>query len=130
MDILRAYYQCFKLLRVLDLHSNCITGIPPEVGDLKMLEELYLHNSIRENVEQDWLNVTQVHDNKLTSIPAHLCKCTSLRMIDVTHNFIRTLPAEIGLLTELRSLKLSYNKLSHLPPDIGNLVKLKYVNDM
>ncbi len=132
------FIKCFILLRVLDIHANCLLSIPPEIGALSNLRELYIHNSITENVNDDWLSfffharrdhhtdITQVRNNKLDTLPPEIGKCTELRMIDVTYNWITHLPPEIGKLVNLRSLKLSYNKLRFLPAEIGGLSNLMY----
>ena len=66
------------------------------LGDLINLQELYLQNAMHEDVNQDWLNVTQVNGNKIDRLPNEISKLVNLRMIDLSYNFITQLPKGFG----------------------------------
>lgn len=111
-----------KELRVLDLSSNGVSGMPgmdtrpglnllPEwIGDLGKLEILHLA----------W--------NKLVSLPESFGKLCSLRRVYAYQNNIRKLPKSIGDLKKLELLLLSHNSLTSLPDSFGRLVELREVD--
>ncbi|PSN57280.1 Leucine-rich repeat-containing protein 40 [Blattella germanica] len=91
----------------LDLSSNCITDLSPDIKNLSSLTVLNIHN------------------NNLTSIPPELACLSKLTRLNVSHNKLQTLPATFFKLCELRSLQLSHNELEEVSDDIGDLVMLE-----
>ena len=86
----------------LDLHGNNLTGeIPPEIGNLTNLTELFLRS------------------NELTgSIPSEIGNLTNLTYLLLYNNQLTgSIPSEIGNLTNLNSLFLDNNQLSGIIPD-------------
>jgi len=92
------------------LGSNQLNGsIPPEIGNLSKLKNLYLYNG------------------QLTgSIPHEIGQLTALGILNLSSNqLIGPIPPEIGDLTALRTLLLQDNQLSGtIPSEIGNLTTL------
>ena len=99
----------------LRLHWQGLTGpIPPELGNLTSLEELWLHG------------------NGLNGpIPAELGNLTSLEVLWLYANNALTgpIPLELTNLAELEDLRLSGNDLNGpIPAELGNLASLKYLH--
>ena len=90
----------------LDLSSNQLTALPPEISKLTNLTELNLSG------------------NQLTAIPPEISKLTNLTELRLSGNQLTALPPEISKLTNLTELRLSYNQLTALPPEITNLTVL------
>ena len=92
------------------LSRHNLTGtIPPELGNLTNLQDLYLN------------------DNSLTgAIPSELGNLTNLRSLDLNDNSLTgTIPPELGNLTNLHDLYLNENSLTGaIPPELGNLTNL------
>lgn len=80
--------------------------VPPEIGQLNQLVELYLT------------------DNKFTYVPHEIGQLIHLQILKLRDNNIAFLPTEVGQLDQLVTLDLAYNKLVSLPPQIGQLSKL------
>ena len=119
----------------LDLPENNLTGpIPPELGGLTNLEELYLRsNSLTglippelgglTNLEALWL-----YGNSLTGpIPPELGGLTNLEELYLRSNSLTGLiPPELGGLTNLEALWLYGNSLTGpIPPELGGLTNLE-----
>jgi internalin A len=95
---------------VLDLGSQGLTELPPELGQLTHLRELFLS------------------DNQLTQLPPELGQLTQLRELSLNRNQLTQLPPELGQLTQLQWLVLSVNQLTQLPPELGQLTQLQRLN--
>jgi Leucine-rich repeat (LRR) protein len=96
-------------LNKLDLTSNNLTEIPPEVFELTWLESLNLWN------------------NHITKIPESISQLSNLYWLNLSGNQIATVPESINHLSNLFNLDLSGNKLTEFPESITripNLVKL------
>ena len=65
----------------LDLSGMRLAELPPEIGQLANLQELYLS------------------ENVLTSLPPELWQLTNLRVLDLSGNALTSLPPEVGQLT-------------------------------
>jgi Leucine-rich repeat (LRR) protein len=104
----------------IHLSGNNLKGnIPPEIGNLPYLEELYLGG--------DSPDV----QNRLTgTIPAALGDLTRLKELDLSYNYWMEFSLEpIIQLTELEYLNLSYLDIrGPMPSRIGELVKLRHLN--
>ena len=84
--------------------------LPPEIGQLSNLKELYLSN---------------IH---LSKLPPEIYKLSKLEILDIGFNQLKKLNPEIGQLTNLRKLFLNDNRLTNLPPEIGKLSKLEVLS--
>ncbi|QWR78579.1 COR domain-containing protein [Candidatus Magnetomonas plexicatena] len=91
----------------LNLSYMKLTELPPEIGELTHLKELYIHN------------------NRLMSLPSEIGNLTNLQILWVGNNYLTTLPAEIGNLINLKVLRINNNNLTALPMEIEKLTKLQ-----
>ena len=91
----------------LDLSSQGLTCLPPEIGQLTELQALRLGN------------------NQLTSLGPEIGYLSRLTELDLSSNQLTYLPSDIARLTSLQMLFLSNNQLSSLPAQIGHLSALE-----
>lgn len=99
---------CTKL-RVLHLRSTSLSQLPAQLNHLTSLTEL------------------DVSDNLISKLPPNLDAQLppSLQVFDLSNNKLTSLPDSIGAMAELRVLNLSRNKLLKLPSSVGKLEKLE-----
>ena len=117
----------------LSLWRNNLTGtLPPEVGNLTNLKDLFLSGQLRGPIPVELGNLSTLErlalrSNELTGpIPAELLRLTTLTSLSLTGNqFNGPIPAEFGNLINLRTLLLTGNQLSGtIPAELGNLTNL------
>jgi len=97
----------------IELFSHNLSGsIPPELGNLSMLEELILGD-----------------DQLSGSIPPELGNLYNLEILCLGLNRLSgSIPPELGNLNKLEELRLGYNQLSGIiPPELGNLYNLEFL---
>ncbi len=121
----------------LRLGYNGLSGpIPPELGDLGSLRELYLyHNSISGPIppglgDLSSLLLLSLRNNDLSGpIPPELGDLDSLKWLLLDDNGLSgPIPPELGDLSSLRYLYLHHNNLSGpIPPELGDLDTLKWL---
>ena len=122
----------------LDLRfSPVINGIiPPQIGSLDKLQQLYLgHNQLTGAIPPELSNLTELtqlwlNRNQLTGpIPATLGDLTALESLGLDNNRLSDeIPAELGNLTELTQLFLHRNQLvGMIPLQLGGL-DLVFIN--
>ncbi len=122
-------------LVTLDLSENNLTEqLPPELGNLTQLQELYLfYNSLTGTIPPEFGNLMQLQvldmdDNTLTgAIPPELGNLQQLQVLDLRSNTLTgAIPPELGNLQQLQELYLLYNSLTGtIPPEFGNLMQLQ-----
>lgn len=99
-----------KALAVLDLSSNHIACVAPDVKNLEFLTTLDLH------------------DNNLAVLPEEIGSLGRLEKLDISHNKLEKLPKAFYDLGELKSLSLAHNKIKELSEDLGNLYRLETID--
>lgn len=97
-------------LRVLDLHMNGITHLPPAIGQLQKLVKLDLN-----------------YNYQLTALPAEIGTLLALKKLHLAYCGLQTLPPTIGNLKNLELLSLFSGKLQSLPDAIGGLTNLRHL---
>nr|XP_043613898.1 receptor protein kinase-like protein ZAR1 [Erigeron canadensis] len=111
--------------------------IPSELGNLKYLRRLNLHdNNFHGSIPDQIFNATSLHslflygNNLSGEIPASLCNPQRLQNVDVSHNSLTgTVKKFLGNCRQLQRLILADNKLSGVFPsgvfpELANLVQL------
>jgi len=91
----------------LELIRLGLKEVPPTIGQLSSLRELYVNN------------------NQLASLPDSLGQLSSLQELYLSDNQLDSLPDSLGKLSSLQRLYLHNNQLDSLPDSIQNLTKLK-----
>ena len=105
---LKFVLYCSRLLgvRYLDMSGHHIVSLPPLIGQLSYIEQLFL----------GW--------NDLCMLPPEIGQLRSLERLSLHSNKLSGLPCTIGNLQGLRDLDLSDNRLVILPDEIGNMPNL------
>ena len=111
--------------------SSCLIlgAIPAEVWRLSALRKLDLgKNRLDERAGGDRAahiaEMLDLHDNKLTSVPAEVGHVTSLQGLILDVNQLTSVPAVIWQLTSLMKLSLRDNQLTSVSAEIGQLTSL------
>ncbi|CAH2076190.1 unnamed protein product, partial [Iphiclides podalirius] len=120
-------------LKTLDLSSNVIKTIPPDVKLLQQLVTLKLHDNALASLpvelgELKNLANLSLDRNKLVELPKEFYKLTELRWLSISYNELKKIEPDFGDLVMLTFLDLSHNKLTELPPGMGYLVRLVELN--
>ena len=141
----------FSFLQRLWASHNHFTSLPPEIGQLTNLTELFLHHNQLDmiptrlctlsNLKLLWLNnnkissipyeivqlksLARLHlDNNLISIfPDHLCQLTSLEILYLNNNKIQTISSKISDMQNLVRLYLQRNQIVEIPEELGLLLQ-------
>ncbi|KAK9282870.1 hypothetical protein L1049_011095 [Liquidambar formosana] len=122
----------------MDLSTNILSRkIPPSLGNLSLLNELYLSTKRLEGTIPSSLgNFTNLYalflsQNSLSgTIPTQLFNpLASLVSLDLAqNNLVGSLPSEIATLERLSELDVSENELSgEIPSSLGGCVSLEYL---
>lgn len=114
----------------LDLSKLGLTRVPPEIGCLNSVRELYLGDNLLVSLPPEirqlkGLRSLLLAHNEFQHFPEHLCDLIQLRILSLSFNRIDSLPPKIGQLLNLSELRLFNNQIADLPPQIGNLKSLK-----
>ena len=118
-------------ISLLDISFNSLEEVPPVVGQLHQLQQLHLqHNQISSVMPSlgqvlGQLKVLSLQHNQLLELPAGICSCTSLEVLNIEGNKMQTFSEDIGQLANLKQLHASCNALEFLPASLCKLSKLE-----
>ncbi|XP_063822501.1 leucine-rich repeat-containing protein 40-like isoform X2 [Ostrinia nubilalis] len=135
-NVIKTISPNVKLLQqlvTLKLHDNAITALPAEIGELKILSNLSLDHNKLTVLPKEFYKLTELRwlslaHNELSGIEPDFGDLVMLTFLDLSHNKLTVLPPGMGYLVRLVELNLSHNQLQELPPDIVNLRDLKKMN--
>lgn len=120
-----------KLSGIKRLDLSCqLAEFPREIFDLRdSLEILNLSNNALSSLPDDLyklhkLRIIFCSENNFTELPEVLGKCSNLEMIGFKSNQIHKVAAS-ALPAQLRWLILTDNKIAELPPELGNCTALQ-----
>lgn len=65
------------------------------------------------------LEVLDLHNNMIGSLPEDVLQCKALRTLDLSNNNLHSLPENLGDLENITELVLSDNQITSLPSSIG-----------
>ncbi|ELW62021.1 E3 ubiquitin-protein ligase LRSAM1 [Tupaia chinensis] len=110
-------------IKVLDLHSNQLSTLPDDIGQLTALQVLnvernqltYLPHSIGNLTQLQTLNVK---GNRLKELPDSLGELRSLRTLDVSENEVRRLPQMLAHVRTLETLSLDSSSMVYPPQEV------------
>ncbi|MBD3319841.1 MAG: hypothetical protein GF350_01965 [Chitinivibrionales bacterium] len=101
--------QLFSL-EVLEMYDCSLSVLPPQVGSVRGLKELYLEN------------------NQLTTLPGAVCNLTNLEILYITSNQLESFPDDMGNMTSLKEIYADENALAALPWSLFIIDSLEYVD--
>ncbi|KAK2633142.1 hypothetical protein EUGRSUZ_L00475 [Eucalyptus grandis] len=133
------FANCFETthqrVSVLDLHSkNLIRVLPPHIGNLSFLREVYLqNNSFHVEIPPHFGHLLRlqklfINNNSFSGqIPLNFSYCSNLLVLNLGFNMLKgNLPTELCPLSKLQGLILQVNNLmGNIPSSIGNLSSLQ-----
>ena len=96
----------------LNLSRNNLKSIPPEIGLLVNLKELYLDS------------------NSIDRLPQSFDTCHSLQILDVSYNNLKCVPVELLRLKKLRTIFAGFNSFNILDTKPGKSIKLPSLKDL
>ena len=120
----------------LDVSSNRLEFVHPELGNLVALESINLSDNmiarLPSHLFDGWQHLESFlcSENNLSEIPEELFNVTTILHMDLSHNSFERIPPAISRLTQLQFLQLSNNKISELPVEMSKLDALEelYLN--
>ncbi|CAL5347389.1 unnamed protein product [Camellia sinensis] len=125
-------------LQLLHLYQNNFTQLPSSLGNLTLLNYLYLgHNNIYGSIPPTLSNCSSLlelnitHNNLHGSIPPEILSLASISIaFSLSYNALTgSLPSEVGSLKNLEVLDISNNRLSgSLPSSLGNCLSLEQLH--
>ena len=123
-------------LRELYLNGNQLTALPAAIGQLQQLRELWLGDNQLTTLpaaigQLQQLQILSLGDNQLTTLPAELFQLQQLQVLGLNDNQLTALPAELFQLQQLQVLSLVGNQLTALPAELFQLQQLQqlYLDD-
>ena len=113
--------------------SNSRSNVPQALRNLGVrnmnIQILNLHNNSLKSIPKEIGNLTNLKildlsENKITELPSSISNLKKLVNLNLSGNEITKLPSFIGELKNLMTIDLGYNNLTKLPPQIGKLENL------
>lgn len=110
----------------LDLSGNLLSALPPSVATFQLLRHLNLSsNQIRELAPElcllTELETLEVKHNLMKGLPSKFGDLKNLKMLNLSSNQFDQFPSQICELEDLRELRLGANFITHIPSSIGKL---------
>ncbi|DAZ97351.1 TPA: hypothetical protein N0F65_010785 [Lagenidium giganteum] len=125
--------DALQSLELLQAHQNALKCFP-EMGKLAHLKKIDVNNNQIREITPSFENLTalvhlNIRRNCLTSIPAFLCRCKSLEILDLGFNpLVPPVPADLVALPHLKTFLLDGTKITTLPIELIALRQVSRVN--
>ncbi|MEJ7688336.1 MAG: leucine-rich repeat-containing protein kinase family protein [Variovorax sp.] len=119
----REIFELADTLEVLDLSSNALSTLPPDIGRLHRMRVLFCSNNRFTELPASLgqcgtLDTMGFKANRIASVPAASLP-PSLRWLILTDNRIETLPPTLGQCAGMQKLMLAGNRLQALPDELA-----------
>src|SRR3989338_2388064 len=114
--------------------ANSLTTLPASIDESRSchLETLSISGNKLPEIpfgtllaSRSSLNILNLSDNKISSIPPEIDVFVNLSVLEIGANQISSLPESLFNLTRLTSLSISRNEISHLSSSISQLTNLR-----
>ena len=120
-------------LRKMNLSSNKIRILPPEISALENLEIFDIMNNQLEYFPKEisslsTLQYLNLSNNKVECIIDELCSLSSLKHLIADTNSISSISNKVGDMITLETLQLGNNQISRLPQSLSSLINLKHLD--
>ncbi|KAI8922485.1 hypothetical protein DFJ77DRAFT_446810 [Powellomyces hirtus] len=114
----------------LNLSDRHLTALPPDIGQLVLLERLGLSNNLLTSLPMEIMGLAHLRylnlrSNQIREFPMSICRLPTLEILDISRNKLKRLPASFGNLINLKVLSLARNRLQQLPQYVGSMTHLK-----
>eukprot|EP00126_Sphaerothecum_destruens_P013500 Sdes_comp23111_c0_seq1m21426 len=116
------------------LAVNRISSIPDDFcSSFTEINVLDLHQNCLQTIPPSISNLCQltvldISHNEITALPRELFKITSLISFNIAHNQVLEIPSHISAWTQLNKLDISHNRIQNLPNEIVDLPRLSDLN--
>ena len=120
-------------LRELYIAFPTLTELPSQIGDLKNLETLSISGGGIRALPPEIAQLTNLHalrlnTSSLQELPPHLAQLSRLEILLISSSSLDSLPGWIGKLKGLTGLHLVGNRLTQVPREVGQLTNLEALN--
>jgi internalin A len=121
-------------LRDLYLTENNIKALPESMSKMVNLRTFMAHYNNLSNISsatvQNWtsLNVLNLSENDLITLPAEVSNLLSLTRLDLRANVLTTLPNSLSELKSLAAIEIGDNTLITIPPVIFEIKTITSLN--
>ena len=114
----------------LDLSGLDLDSLPPQIGELKALQQLNLSSTGLtflpiEITQLKMLSHLDLAFNHFTEFPEEILQLSALQYLNLCHNKLTILPDGLDRLTELQELKLEANPLQRSSEELNRLISLE-----
>lgn len=108
--------------------ANDDKDIDENVSTIELHENVLVNVKLDNSFLQKNLVKLSLHNNRLTRVPACVCRLVHLIWLSLHYNTISFLPEEFGNLKNLQRLSLHNNVLTVLPKSFKDLTKIKVIS--
>lgn len=115
---------------ILDLGDQELGKIPPKIGQLVNLQQLYLYGNALKQIPPELGQLTNLrkldlYNNELSSLPPDFTQLKQLVYLDVGENRFRAIPPRLLAMKSLTDLYIYGNRIRKIPDEITQLKSLE-----
>jgi len=117
-------------LERLWVSHNKLSTLPPELENLIVLRELFIHKNNFEEIPEcvcklPSLEVLWFSNNRISVVPDMVSQMIALKRLHLDYNLISYFPSSVCALKGLEVLYLNNNVIHQICENVGNMTKLK-----